>query len=202
MISVEVDLDSVADMIHDHIVSLEQFRPAAIDIDCDHTIYVEFGTRPVTTRTSTTKEPRVLAPGVVKEMSDMAYNLFKWVGRANPGISLNEQLFRADRLYRKICDKGLEPRPFIRPAIQEAEESILKDLADGMSFHDIAESVKDRMLEILDANTMASAKDDDEFQSLQNSISVRFMDPEELDEGPIIPDAAKDIPEEKWHEQN
>lgn len=202
MIGVEVDLESISQAILDEVVSAEQLLPAMIEIDCDHTIYVEFGTGPVTATTSTPhpKSARNLGNGVIRHMSDMEYNLFRWVGRVNPGISINDQLYRSYRLYKKICEKGLEARPFIRPAVYEAQDSVVDRILAGETLLEVAESIKDRMIELLDANTLASAKNDSsgEYQSLQNSITVRLMEPSELDMELSMPDAAKKVPSEEW----
>ena len=202
MIRVDVDFEDVAQAVLDDVVTADQFQPAMIEIDCDHTIYVEFGTGPVTATTSTPfpKTARNLGKGIVRNMSDMEYNLFRWVGRVNPGLSVNEQLFRSYRLYKKICENGLEARPFIRPAIYEAQDSILDRILAGETLLEVAESIKGRMIEILDANTIASAKNDGsgEFQSLQNSITVRPMDMQELEMDPAVPEAAKKVPAEEW----
>ena len=202
MIEVEIDLESVAESLVEGVTSIEQFEPAMIEIDCDHTIYVEFGTGPVTATTSTPhpKTVRKLGNGVERAMSDMEYNLFRWVGRANPGISIHEQLFRSYKLYKKICENGLEARPFIRPAVYEAQDTIAERILAGETLLEVAESIKERMIELLEENTFASAKDDGsgEFKSLQNSITVRPADPSELDMEPMTPDAARNIPSEEW----
>lgn len=202
MIGVDIDLESVAEVLVENIESIEQFKPAMIEIDCDHTIYVEFGTGPVTATTSTPhpKTVRKLGNGVEREMSNMEYNLFRWVGRANPGISIHEQLFRSHKLYKKICENGLEARPFIRPAVYEAQDTVMERVLAGETLLEVAESIKERMIELLEANTFASAKNDGsgEFKSLQNSITVRPADPSELDMEPMMPDAARNVPSEEW----
>lgn len=181
MLSVEIDLDEVLKGIEEHLYTLEQFRPAEIVIDNDHALYVEFGTGP-----ASTKSPRIsrnLGGGIYKDLTDLQYNLYKWIERANKGkgLSVQDKLNRMFRLYRKICENGIKETPFIRPAVQMAREHLKENLYAGMTLYEIAEGTADDMIKILKDKPVVSSEGDPESQSLLESISVRYMDPDDLD---------------------
>ena len=183
MLSVEMDLDEALKGIEEHLLTLEQFRPAEIVIDNDHALYVEFGTGSVSTRSPQNLTSRDLGGGIYKDLTDMQYNLYKWVERANKGkgLSVQDKLARMFRLYHKICENGIKETPFIRPAVQMAREHLKDNLYAGKTLYEIAEETADDMIKILKSKPVVSSEGEPESQSLLESISVRYMDPDDLD---------------------
>ena len=181
-LSVDIDFNEFAEGLEKHLWSLEQFKPAEIVIENDHARYVEYGSGPVQTHTPQNMKMRDLGNGHMEELTDMQYNLYRWIERANnKKLSVHENLHRMFCLYKKICEEGVRPTPFITPAVQMAREDLVDNLSQGMTLYEIAEQTADTMIQILRDKPVVSSEGDPETKSILESISVRYMDPDDID---------------------
>lgn len=173
------DGSPVEDVVERYLLKADSIQPARVYSDCPHASWVEFGTRPASKKSDSSKP-----------VLDI---LMEWAEK-KLGLKGAEARDVAGAIYYKILVEGMPPAPYFRPAIHdtlsEVESQSETWLSDGYSLEDIANSIAERAVLNLHRNGQNYT------HALEQSIKV---DTGRM--GPIGYDGRMiegDIPEEVW----
>ena len=137
-----------------------------IVIDCNHALFVEYGTGP-----ANTQDPQYDEFG-----RSVKTRIAEWVDyRFGNNLTPRQRQEMAYSVYKNIMDKGIKPSPFIRPAIDEVlgDSETIQAIFDsgGDPMHRLAEYIIHVMVENLYIN------DNVYLHGIENNISIRPGNP-------------------------
>lgn len=171
------------DYIRDSLEKSGDLDPMAVVVGTSYASYVEYGTGPA----------QITGKKGVRTQTKARKNIKKWVERkykkqvAGGGSSNEGDEPLADRMYRRIMDKGIHAHPFFRPAIYQTLDRMEKEywVAGDWSTEALAEEMADRMRRILDDDGIT-------FEGkLRDSIRVERLE--------SVPDHPRSqIPDDVW----
>ncbi len=148
-------------------------RPAAVVISAPHAAMMEFGTPPATSMGPAKIRAFHKSDGTVfyEEVSDSFWELYKWAERH---ASQLEPYDFARAVHSKIMKEGLEPHPFIRPALEEFKENLLDILREEGSLYGAAGRLADMIWANLSNGLPGAPRSDT--GALEDSISIEYAD--------------------------
>lgn len=160
---VEVDLDKevqeIVDKLAEDFLKELDMTPVYIHVDVPYAGFVEFGTGPA--RVGAGGGDYTYKDGV--RMTKARKNIMEWVerkGRERVNQS-GKSLEQAGKdLYAHIMTHGIDPHPFLRPALYNTMDSLPPTwLAEGHDMHDLAQEIVDSMKRILEEDRINDTRE-------------------------------------------
>jgi hypothetical protein len=156
---------SEAEVLGDFLLEQPNLQPAEVSVDCEHAVYIEFGTSPAAHSSGGQKG----GPKIKKPRSEVEQHIIDWYKFKHPDESPAQAERNGIHIYHFIMNNGLAPHPFFRPAIHEIFNGNLSDspqptddahwLEDGQSLGDIADEIAAKMAQIITEKDLIYKKD-------------------------------------------
>lgn len=158
--SAVLDPDDVRDLL----AAEGAYAPRTIVVDCEHAIYIEFGSGPAT-------------KGRKSSGRSLIVELERW---AESKLSIKDPKKRKSAvyaIYKKIVRYGIPPQPFLRPAVHNVLDRLTPDwFEEGGTTDELARLIADEMKRLLEEhNTIYTGE-------IRDSIRIVKGEDEEGDE--------------------
>ena len=137
-ITVDIDEDAWKQVITDAYKQDPRFQPVEFGFSVEHAEYQEFGTGPARGRS----QYKIGKAGIDA--------IDRWARRKVGITDERERRKFVFAVVHKLETYGMQPRPFFRPALSLLMANMQEYLDKGMSFYDMANTVGDLSMRLID----------------------------------------------------
>lgn len=208
--SVEIKTEELRDAL----LSQKRLEPWVLIIGAEHAEYLEYGTGPAQNREGSyvsrwnddlTPKSEMQYYKEVYAQSPFYRALVDWVRRkAFPSETKKKQYQIAFRIYQKICREGLRARPFFRPAFYYMCDHTQEWFERGYSIEDCITEMERMLHQLIKNNPLApkGAEFMPNLGTLEESISIRALTPEEAESAKNPPIYPRPISDDMWEDKS